>query len=787
MRKILSLLLTILCILSLVNITEVHADDVGYYYQKLHVDVYVNEAREYEITEHMEVYYTDEMHGIIRSIPTYSNVENYIIEDITLQGAEYEVEYGYSDVEIKIGSEDILVEGLQTYELRYTLKHYQDYDDFYDYMYLNILGNDYDTYVDDLSATITFAPSLSIEEYTVTSGPYSSYENQYIKAEQDGQVITLQSIETIPNYEAATVQVRLPQGSFSQAPEYVFPYVINDQKVWLEINKELEYTIKQQYTVTAAYDTSMHLDYEIDGSYGASKIKDVEISGNVEYYAYDSFASFSLRQGVPHTFTVEYTMRPNSLYADTEYYFVNGYEDTKVEDLEIYLNAPIIPNYTLEYNRYGDEINTSRYTIQETDTTWSLKSNGTVQAGEHVVLTMDFPKDTFYRPISLGYYILLAVGAVLVGLAAILRGVFSGRRDLVTPITFYPPRGLNSAEVGYIYDDTCSDSDITSLLFLWASKGYMMIHEDSKGDYSFERLQDITWGEVEEYEHQLFNATFSHGSGDIVEKSDLKHSYYKDVNVARKAIKAKYSKEQALYSNSANIVKYSILVICSILLVALIAMNINTGGEDAIISAIFLIPVVLLLTLFPVFKRSNIIAKIVIGSMILIFGGVSVIISLAFMNENTYITIAIMAVLLVAMLLAMRFKKYSEYGASLVGEILGFRDFLIAAEKPQLEALLEDDPQYYYAILPYAQCLGVTKIWRDKFIDITMEPPIYYYGDGSYTTFIRMHDGVNRQYNTVTHAPHTSSSSSNYTGGGGGFSGGGFSGGGSGGGGSRGW
>ena len=48
-------------------------------------------------------------------------------------------------------------------------------------------------------------------------------------------------------------------------------------------------------------------------------------------------------------------------------------------------------------------------------------------------------------------------------------------------------------------------------------------------------------------------------------------------------------------------------------------------------------------------------------------------------------------------------------------KVLGFRNYLNTAEKNQLEKLVEDDPNYFYNILPYTYVLNISKKWIDTF------------------------------------------------------------------------
>ena len=129
------------------------------------------------------------------------------------------------------------------------------------------------------------------------------------------------------------------------------------------------------------------------------------------------------------------------------------------------------------------------------------------------------------------------------------------------------------------------------------------------------------------------------------------------------------------------------------------------------------------------------------------------------------------------------------------GPDLGFRNFIKSAELPKLNALVEEDPDYFYNILPYAYVMGLTNVWAKKFEQIKINRPEWF---TSYdvTTFavmdaMRMNHLMDTMYRSAATTIVTSSDKGGggwgSFGGGGGFSGGGFSGGGSGGGGGGAW
>ena len=97
--------------------------------------------------------------------------------------------------------------------------------------------------------------------------------------------------------------------------------------------------------------------------------------------------------------------------------------------------------------------------------------------------------------------------------------------------------------------------------------------------------------------------------------------------------------------------------------------------------------------------------------------------------------------------------------------------------------LVQDDPTFFYSILPYAYAMGLTDIWSEHFRGLTIEPPTWYYGPDGWTTWYmisRLDRTMNSFQRAMTSAPVSSSSGphggSFGGGGGGGFTGGGFGG-----------
>ena len=121
--------------------------------------------------------------------------------------------------------------------------------------------------------------------------------------------------------------------------------------------------------------------------------------------------------------------------------------------------------------------------------------------------------------------------------------------------------------------------------------------------------------------------------------------------------------------------------------------------------------------------------------------------------------------------------------------ILGFKDFIVVTEEDKIKVMLEEKPELYYDVLPYAQVLGVTDEWENKFKNLTIEPPRWYEGNNltyfdCYMIHRCMHRAMTREIAAeMNRRSNKGGGSIGRSGGGGsfgGFGGGGFGGGGGG-------
>lgn len=792
-RIILSLLLIILCI----NIYphKSYAEDDGYYIKNMDVNVEVNDKREFKITETIDVYFNEERHGIIRDIPTSTRLEDYEITDVKVEGVPYVTDEG-SNLSIKIGDEDETIEGDKTYKISYTIKNYNDERPEGDYIYFNVLGDQWDTRIENFTATIIYPKNAKLEKINVTDGEYGSTDSTNVKFKTELNKIYINSTKTIRPYNGVTVNAMLNEGAFSSSPYKQFPYTIKNENTNIDITEEKQYLVQRDLTIEMnknykydEHETAIIDSYELiqnDNYY----IQEFNVEGdNVEYS--EDYGYIYLDKNIDkYKIKISYTIEPR-LSEDIKFSLVSPTLDGKVENLKVNINAPFtINDATVDFSEKGPNLGTDRFNLEKNKDNIVFTNKNTIYAGENVSINLDMDNSLFVRPLPMSINIVKFGAPIFLLMIMFIFFVLRDKKIITPAVEFYPPRNMNSAEVGYAFNESISNSEATTLLFYWASKGYIKIIMKEKNSFTIEKLKSIG-DNHKSYEKKLFNSLFKYGKS--VKDTKLKDYFGEEVTKAVKSVKEEFKGEKALRDRSSKRKGLLLSIVSCIPLIAtaIVAQQVDYGDMIGYVM-MSIILLIIHLVFYSVFysllkSREGRVKKkylgIVITSIIYL---IVVVFPFMFTDLNIDILGIVILVSLIGNILSACIPRRSDYGKQLLGEIIGFRNFIEVAEKERLEALIEEDPQYFYNTLPYAQVLGVTKKWTNKFKDISMQPPTYYdtyYPLVDYYAINRLVNDLNKVESSVSHSSIDTSSS----GSGGGFGGGGFSGGGSGGGGGSSW
>lgn len=382
----------------------------------------------------------------------------------------------------------------------------------------------------------------------------------------------------------------------------------------------------------------------------------------------------------------------------------------------------------------------------------------------------------------------LILSGALSALMLLLWFLFGKDPHIVKPVEFHPPEGMTPAEVGYIIDGSADDTDFMSMILYFAAKGYLEIQETgNEDDFRLVKLRPVDDSE-KPFSKTLFNGLF--GSKDSVLTSKLPKKYGPTVDSARKQLFETYSGPDKKIFRSSGTAATVAGYVCFAVLFAIPGLLSRGSADWTLISMV--------IAFFGLFqlchayeyrysaKRSLTFIQATMGGFLIS--------AMALLNINSlfellplWILLLYLAAIVVVTACTAFMPSYTTKSAQLQGRILGFRNFIRTAEYDQLKRLSDDNPQYFYRVLPYAAVMGLQTRWARKFTDIPLEAPDWYRHAGDefhYSVWWAVHMFDDCCVHSVPEVRSGSGSSgSGYSGGfgGSGFAGGGFGGGGGGG------
>lgn len=386
------------------------------------------------------------------------------------------------------------------------------------------------------------------------------------------------------------------------------------------------------------------------------------------------------------------------------------------------------------------------------------------------------------------YWFVIAAAAILFILVAVKFLCFN-RGGLTPYVNFDAPDKMNPLLMGKLIDGKIDSEDITSMIFYWADKGYLKINFDDQRDPSLIRIVKALPQDAPAYEQILFAELFN--GQDVIKPSFLRNRFYITIDKVSRMVD---SQNKNLYDRKSVVLSWVFAILAGLmlgitpLLLGLLQVSLRFVIWAPFIAVVPLLFVYVFCTglINNKFKSKKSTKIILTGGAI----GLSALITLFYTLFVPSFIIGIIPKILLCLVTCVtvgtsviiinRTKGYTEQ----LNEIVGFKNFIELVEKDKLEKMLEEDPEFYYHILPYAQVLGVSDKWEEKFRDITVRPPEWATCSTADTllnfyVFNRiMHVSMSNMNSNMASRPNSSGASGGGHGSFGGFSGGGHGGGG---------
>lgn len=445
-----------------------------------------------------------------------------------------------------------------------------------------------------------------------------------------------------------------------------------------------------------------------------------------------------------HDYTIKYTYMlgedQNNGFDELYYNIIGDGWDTYIQNVTFKITMP------KEFDKSKLGFSIGNYgTVGTYDINYDVNDNiitgsvaRTLQPNEAVTVRLELEDGYFYFNKALYNFklaLLVAVPALLFIIVIILWSKFGKDKKAVQTVEFYPPNGMSSADIAFWQSGLIANNEkLTPLLIELANDGYIQIEEvetksKKKSEFAITKLKDRYDGN-DRAKEIFFNGLFKNGTRSKIYKSDLEDDFYLTLNIIRELYN-KPEKRHKVFEAKSLYMRILAWILCALSVFAVL------------------------------FNFSNL-----------------------FDSSQKYIlTLVGIIICIISFVFSFFIRKRTDEAVDILGKINGFKNFLETAEKDKLEALVDDDPAYFYNILPYAYVLGVSDKWMKKFESIAVEPPQWYYGYYPYNYIMFSHfmrDTINSASNAMVSMPVQSGSGGSFSSGGGGFAGGGAGGGGGG-------
>ncbi len=512
-----------------------------------------------------------------------------------------------------------------------------------------------------------------------------------------------------------------------------------------------------------------------------------------------------VERGVRRTYEIFYTLLPskgseNGMILDV----VGGGTSVPLHNVTVTVEFPApCTNYTVYSGEYGYEGNDyASESLSDDQKTITLQAerlpvvyNERYDERMAAAITLDFEleKGAFISKSSAqirgSFWVTLLVCLLVIGLAVLIGWKMKKTRDLVPVVSVKPPQGFDPLRMGKFIDGMVDSEDVTSMLYFFASAGYIKMDFSDQKDPLLIRTQKPMEEGMPPYQTAMLEGLFKRGMQ--VRISDLKERFYKTADKVKMLVSAKdiprYEKKSLIGMGICCILA---IALC-IFLPAFIGLALVGGGYfhfgAGIFYAVPVAGVALLMKTWVDRKHKNGKGKNM-GWLVsaLAFSVLACLLITVFCNrhilslvERIVVSVSAYAVVLGSV----KILSYTERYNKALGDVLGFKDFILFAEKDRLEAMLEENPELYFDVLPYAQVLGVSDVWEEKFKGLKLDPPSWAYGtDFTLFDYLFLRNLMRTMsYQMLSRPQQSGGTFIGRSGGGGGF--GGFSGGGSGGGG----
>ncbi len=310
------------------------------------------------------------------------------------------------------------------------------------------------------------------------------------------------------------------------------------------------------------------------------------------------------------------------------------------------------------------------------------------------------------------------------------------KKEIIKPVEFNTPTDMTPPEAGFLIDGMVDGEDLSSLIVYWAGKNYISITGEKKNQ-KLTKLVDKLPKESREYEKKLFNVIFSPEKEILVKditdrinnNENNQKTIQKVVDEIEKEVSGKYFDKYVVKIRQIFIIVFTLLFYASAILIYVSHLLLDEIGIIVImiLATIFLACADWVLNYFDYrHKNKSKIGQIFSFICFIIFMVVAGGLCFFILWGSAYriiFAICMLVTMFFVVFFSRKFQIYNDEGQKKLGLLLGFKEFLEVVEKDRIKMLVEENPSFFYDVLPYAYVLGVSDKWIEKLNVIKADIP----------------------------------------------------------------
>lgn len=321
------------------------------------------------------------------------------------------------------------------------------------------------------------------------------------------------------------------------------------------------------------------------------------------------------------------------------------------------------------------------------------------------------------------YWIFVSIVGGLMLVALVITFIFRQRTPLA-PVEYLPPI-LNPVHFSAHWHGHLRRKDAATVLLRWAKLGCIRIKKVGKKDVEITKLKNLPEGRTKG-EYEYFNALFE--NGDVYRSEEVRKNRSHKGTIARAtSMLIEDAGMPVTYAKGTEAARVVVMILSNFTLLVTFVYFIIISDNLIFLSLLIMLALFICFGLTGALKAINkgfgvtkyssrlffAISKfmplIALGPVFLMS---AILFSVQYMSLYDYIYLIVISVIWIAIsynVLPYFISKRSEESQKIYGEMVGFKKFLTLAKVPEMEIMLEENPDYYLDVLPYCMIMGLSK------------------------------------------------------------------------------